>query len=359
MALVNLPGVLFWPPMMGAAANPSYGTMLLDAAGEKAGAVIEVPKAGNIRKIHFRTGTVTTGETVDVRVETVDGSGDPSGTLWAANTNVSQLILATDDTVWFSPTLTADAVVVAGDKIGVVIALPTPINVGNMNIVRIGDVETMTQLAYTDLFTASWLKSAIGKPCVALEYSDGTFSDTIGCYPISTLSTRTFNSGSTPDERGIKFQVPWKCRVKGAWYHGASPTTGGTLRLKLYDSGGTLLVQTPSVDHDLLRTLTAGRCPLNFTATQELSINTVYRLTLLPETATNVTLNEFTVNAAAIMDAFAGGQNVHLTTRTDAGAFTDTVTERTMMGLIVDQLDDGAGGGGGIGALVGGSLAGR
>ena len=342
MALVSLPGLLYWPTLESGITAPAFGNMLLDAANEKAGAVIEVPKAGSIRKIHFRTGTVTTGDAVDVRVETVNASGDPSGTLWAANTNGSQTILFSDDSTWFTTTLTADATVAIGDRIGVVIAL-SAVPVGNLNISRVGVMNAdLMGVPYTDLFTASWAKGA-NKPCIALEYSDSTFSHTPNTYPVTALTSRTYNSGSSPDERGIKFQVPFKCRTRGLWWRGDTPVTAGTLRGKLYDSGGTLLVQTPSEDHDYFQIATTTYFS-DFTAPQTLDINTVYRLTLLPETTTNLGLYEFSVNAAGIMDCFAGGQNVHLTTRTDAGSFTDTTTQRALMGLLIDQLDDGAGG---------------
>ena len=70
MALQTIKGGAVMPPWISTVANGygfDYG-LLLDAASEKAGMVVTVPKAGNIRKIGFRTGTVTTGATMDVRI---------------------------------------------------------------------------------------------------------------------------------------------------------------------------------------------------------------------------------------------------------------------------------------------------
>ncbi len=58
-----------------------------------------------------------------------------------------------------------------------------------------------------------------------------------------------------------------------------------------------------------------------------------------------MTINETTVDAAAVMDAMPWGQNFHFSSRVDAGSWTgDDVLRRPVMGLITDGLDDGAGG---------------
>jgi len=72
-----------------------------------------------------------------------------------------------------------------------------------------------------------------------------------------------------------------------------------------------------------------------------------YRLVLEPTSATDITSYHFSVNAAAVMDVEEGGQNFHYTEKKDGG-WTDTVTDRPMIGLLIDQFDDGAGGAGGM-----------
>lgn len=92
MALQSIThGYPFPAPPLTAAGAPSLGNYLLDANGEKAALVFAATAAKAIRKIHFRTGTVTTGDTVDCRVETVDtaANGDPTGTLHTTNSNGS------------------------------------------------------------------------------------------------------------------------------------------------------------------------------------------------------------------------------------------------------------------------------
>src|SRR5687767_3385370 len=80
-----------WPPLV--SGLPSIaGTYVLNANGEKGSIICAATAAKNAHIIYVRTGTVTTGDTVDVRVETVDtaANGDPTGTLWnSATTNDS------------------------------------------------------------------------------------------------------------------------------------------------------------------------------------------------------------------------------------------------------------------------------
>jgi hypothetical protein len=59
----------------------SFVSRLIDATGEKYAAIIQIPKTGTISKIGFRTGTVTTSQTLRGGIETVDAAtGAPTGT---------------------------------------------------------------------------------------------------------------------------------------------------------------------------------------------------------------------------------------------------------------------------------------
>ena len=93
MAFQTIPGGLAIPvPPNSGTSSTTFGTpMLLNAASEEAAGVLYAPKTGTISKIGFLTGTVTTGDTVDARMETVSAAnGDPTGTLLGTNSNGSQ-----------------------------------------------------------------------------------------------------------------------------------------------------------------------------------------------------------------------------------------------------------------------------
>ena len=73
-------GVVFIPdPMLSTDPRSSTNTTM-DGASEALWYVFQAPQTGSIRKLGFHTATVTTGCTVDARVETVSAAnGQPSG----------------------------------------------------------------------------------------------------------------------------------------------------------------------------------------------------------------------------------------------------------------------------------------
>ena len=129
MTLIDVP-VLSIPCPWGGEGGQNYDLsddtdFLLDAAGEIAGFVFRAPKAGEIDQIHFRTGTVTTGDDLDVRLETVDAAnGDPTGTLADTNSNATQAVGNGDDDTWFAVSLTASATVTADTPYAIALTAP-------------------------------------------------------------------------------------------------------------------------------------------------------------------------------------------------------------------------------------------
>lgn len=358
MALQNVPPYYFpwrWIGMSGA--NLTDGNVynistssvfLLDAADEAAGLVVTAPKAGNIRNVSFRTGTVTTGATVDVRIETVDAAtGNPSGTLWATNTNVSHAINAADDNVWLTTgNLTASATVAKGDKIAVVIVNPS-VSPGTL---RIASMPQITQIPQGLLKTAgSWAKQ-LEVPAIALQYDDGSYGFIDNIFGGLTAITLTaFNSGSTPDEAAIKFTCPVKMTVSGIWAHVGNIAAGADFDLVLYDSDGSTVLESVSIDGDhAISTAADNPLAVRFDTDVTLNAGSSYRVAVKPTTANNISrcVADF-ISAAAIASSPIGPTTALTSTRTDAGAWTDTDTDSVLLaGVIVTQLDDGAGGGG-------------
>jgi len=348
-------GGMAFPPPPGITGTPSrLTTTLIDAAIEKAGLVCHAPKTGNIAKILWATVLVTTGATVDVRLETVSlTNGNPTGTLFGTNTNGAQVVAASDDNVIFTTTLTAVAAVVAGDLLGVVIANPA-VSFGNMQIASCsmnGDLA----FPYGLLFTASWAKFGTSGPVmIGFEYDDGSHVPIPGVYPASSaVVLTTFNTGSTPDAVGLRFQLPLSVRVSGCWV-AVRPTGDFIVRLvtTAYNQGaGTgILASTPTVDKDANRDSATGLIALlPFTASVTLDPNTNYRLIVEPTTATSLDIYSITVGALNQLDGFPGGQNFHRTTAKDPTADGDWTNDNSaafrhpLMGLMIDGVDDASG----------------
>jgi hypothetical protein len=338
---------------------PTLASLTIDASGEKVAWIIQAPKDGTIDQVEFRTGTTTTGDDVDVRIETVDAAtGDPTGTLWNSPTNTTNATVTIangDDNVWKTATLTAGAVVTKGQLLAIVVVNGAS---GNIAIAAsLDNISHQVKFPYVSHYTASWAKQTAARNLVvAVRYSGGTYGYVPAAWPISVLSAATtFASNSTPDERGIKFSLPWPVQVCGFWaFVDLDPAD---VTVKLYDSDGSTVLESLAIDKDQQVSAISRPSHYLFDTVVNLSKDTDYRLTLLPGSTTSVSIGHLTVNAAANWQAFPGGEDFHYTHRTDAGAWTDVTTERPLLGLLVSGFDDGAGGGGAVlppGSLVGG-----
>ena len=327
-------------------ATVSYQAFLMDASAEKVAVVFRAPKAGTLARIGFRTGTVTTGDTLKVSFQDVStADGNPDGTPDQFRT---QAVGDGDDNVWFrSGLVTSDGTnggtlrtVVRGELVAAVIEFDSFV-AGNLNIASTALLASDTLGgSYLTHFTAAWAKSRAVSAAVAVEYDDGSFGYIPNTLPAVTKTSTNFNSGSTPDEVALKFSHPVPLRVNGFWFASA---VSGDFDVILYDSDGTTALATFTGDKDVSTPSTAAALfAAPFSASVSLLANTFYRIALRPSTVTNCSRIDFTVNAAAVLDQMSGGQNFHYSERTNAGAWTDTTTKRPLLGVIVDGQDDGA-----------------
>jgi hypothetical protein len=348
MALQAISGglVVPHPPHNPMAANTGggWGSVTIDAAGEKVAFLVTAPKTGNVQRVGFLLGAVTTAEDLKVSLQDIDlGTGDPDG---AADQSVVVAAAGVVSNTWITATLSASRAVTRGQRFYVVIEF----NLATGFVaVQTGGGQArpaFAQLCYSSHYTGSWTKQTTGnQPVVALEYDDGTYGPILGSYPMSLRGSTSFHNGSTPDEIALKFRFPAPVKIGGCWL-AINMTNGAAADIVLYDSDGTTALETMSVDEDETTESggMAGVC--YFSQERTLAANTYYRLSLKPTNGTTTNLIWFDVAAAAILDAWDGGQGFHWSERTDAGAWTDTTTKRPMIGLIVTALDDGAGGGG-------------
>lgn len=330
-----------WPNAAATGAPTLTGGYVIDAAGEKAALIFTATAAKAIQTIYFRTVTVVTGDTVDVRVETVDGAanGDPTGTLWAANTNGACVVASSDDNVWKSATLTANATLAVGDVVAIVIA-----NGGSGGNIQIAQYLSLSSgMPYGDLFTAAWSKQA-SIPLILIQYSDGTFEPIFGMHDLGAFTTQIFDSDDATNRRGNIFQVPFPCRTKGCWVW---VDADAAFTVKIYDSDGSTVLATTASINAFQRQANGTRLQFYpFLAPANLAAGVNYRMAMVPSTTTAITGYDLTVPAAAALDMFPGGQACHATAFTSA-AWVETTTKRTMMGIFLDAFDDATGGGGG------------
>jgi hypothetical protein len=168
---------------------------------------------------------------------------------------------------------------------------------------------------------------------------------------------------NNPDIGGAVFQLPFKCRVRGCWFF-CDTDADLTLRLLAspFDSSSDLLGGI-TIDKDI-----AGIAAINFFkhlfgTPITLEKDTSYRLILCATTTTVSSLKYVSFDDNNSIGEMMGGINYYLTqsdvdyaSLTGAGDFTDTNTSVPIMGLIIDQLDDGVSAGGGRPEIRGSNL---
>lgn len=351
MSLVPLVGEFEFPPIpLGAtAAGPSVATSLINASGEKVALICRPPKAGNIRKVLFSVRVVTTGGTLDVRIETVDlTTGFPTGTLFGTNTNGAQVVGGTDDNKIFATTLTADATVTRSSLIALVIVAGSP---GDMEIASTNWNNHVFPYGAQNL-GAGYSIFGANVTLAALEYDDGSIVPIAGVVtPVmgaagTGYTQSAFGTGSTPDVVGARFQVPFTVRAVGAW---AWMAFGGTGNVRLvstaYNQGAaTGILASAAFDPDVRRGST-GVMQLYFDALVTLSPGVWYRLVVEPDTATVVAMYDAEVGTLNQLNAHPGGEQFHLTSAKDPtgdGSWTNynSGTFRyPLLGLLIDAVD--------------------
>lgn len=359
MALQTLPNYIDYPSIPGTNNLGSLGYtqngILMNAAGEYGAVILQVPPtfSGNITKIHFNCETAPTSGNLVLSVQTVNASGFPSGTDWSTNTNVT--ITAAASSGWQTGTLTSAAAIVPGDLIALKVQVDTGssfsgylsragIPLSNLE----GGLVTGTYNDGTDRTTTY--------PHIFAELSDGTII-AFGTYvPQTDLLTNNVNTAG--GGYGMKFTIPFKCRVVGmkAYINSVAFSTGDILfRLVDSDASTNLESVTIAAENLVQGNNQGGLFNAYFDTAVTLDKNdVVYVMTELGSGMTDtIQYYQHVVDggtaATKWMDSF-------MSNATPCSVSGGTITAENryhwyLTSLIIDQLDDGAGAGGGSGTV--------
>lgn len=336
-------------------------SLTIDANNEIAAFIVRAPKAGDVRSVSWMMGSVGVGGTITVGLYQVDATtGNPADTptALAANTFITKAIVAGDaNDLVNSGNFTADATVTKGQLFAVCFINPGA-SPGTMNISTFAD--SQAGFPYNSLFTGTWAKGST-VPNVILHYSDGTAAIPGGCYGIGdvtgaglTGTTYTLSTSTTPDVMGARINLPAPVQVTGAWI---LCDADGNFNVKLvtaaWDGASSGLLASADVDLDVRADANIRLIFIEFDAAVDLSANTNYRMIVEPTSTTSMSTRGYSCATQAQFEAQPGSGGFHVTTAKDPNDDTDWTNYNNgsdgyrvpYMGLIIDGLDDGAGGG--------------
>ncbi|RJO61098.1 MAG: hypothetical protein C4542_07370 [Dehalococcoidia bacterium] len=340
MTLQNIIGGFCLPEIPNISATASIDdTLVIDAGTEKVHFILQVPKTGTVTHLGFRVGTITTGDDLKVGLYTVDPSTGHATTT-AYGGMVAGVVTPSANT-FHEVALGTNASVTKDDIVAMSVGFNSFV-AGNM---KISAMAAAIARAFPHVIHLAFKYGF--SPLCTLKYDDGTYG-ALDCLPCASSEAITFSSSSTPDERALAFTPRMKNRIAGFWL---LLDADADCDVVLYE--GTTARATYTIDKDIRASTAARIFTYRFSTPHEPTVGADYFLAVKPG-ASNVTLHEFTVHDAAMMNLFSGGSDFTFASRSDGGSpWTKDATRRIWGGLIIDQLDDGAGGGGGINSAWG------
>jgi len=295
--------------------------------------VFRIRRSGTVSKIGYLLGNVATGD-ITVRIEGIDlTDGQADGVLVATGAEATQsLVSPADDNVWKTTTLDTPVALTQGQLVAVVI---THVSGASHQIASLDEI--LRQSGYPYIVTVGSLLSRA--PLIAIEYSDGLYNEIPGCFPWSDVTSPSWDMNDTPDERAMKIKPTKSVKIIGFWVD-FKHVIPGDVDFVLYDTNGTTVLET--VTHDAQSEVTPGATlgtrVFMFTKEHTLTKGLVYRLSVKPLSANNCRIGVRDVDSVAVAAAAPGGADFGLSTRVDAGAWTDTDLQRINAGLYVTEL---------------------
>lgn len=339
----------------------SANNHVVDASTEGVGWVFQPFNADAITHIGFRYGARTgTPPTFSVTLETVDGTGLPTGTDVGGGSATLATFTPPASTAWdgtwqwvaltnsYTPTRGQILAAVIRYSSGTIDASNNSSftrNLSNHNFI-LGFPYCLTNTSGT------WSKVAAG-PTVGWRTASGRYGWTGSAATTSTSANtsghRVLSKFKLPSGEAASFKV---VGMAGQCKPGAA---SGSCKLILTDSSGTILQET-TFDSDQDANVNSNAARLMYfddTSLQDLTYGTDYYIGL-EVISGSVTIGGIAIAEAADREAYPNGLNRCLGTAT-GGAITDNTLVMPAIEIIVDEVTPASGGGGGpliVGRLV-------
>lgn len=337
-----------WPGYMRyhSSANVNANRTVVDAAGKYHAVCFCAQEDMTISHVFFKPGAVSGSPTAEIRVETIDsGTGLPTGTLWATNTNATTATLTTSGAL---TALTASASVSRGQWVCIKFQYASGTS---FTTDELAALVNSSAFVYSAINTGTPTKGAVLGCMMAVGSSTTTFYQIpANHYPITSFPGSGNINNSTGARCGARFKVPFSCEIFGVVV--GLPTVAA-FDVTFYDDAGSAISgATASAQLGPLVGLNARAGILigtPFTPT----VGTFYRCGIVPTSGSNINLRTAAVPSADYMTAMPGQGNFLRTDYTTAGGWSETnAAQLPCLDLMIRRLDDGAGSGGGGGGIV-------
>ena len=329
---------------------------VINANDEAVGAIIPISKAGDIKEIRFRTGTVSADETVAIKVCSVT-AGLPTFTsgadvLFGTNTDATQLIVNADDFKFFDVVLTEPATVVLGNTIAVVFRLPASTTVNLSISMSFNDDVFRTGNGYVCEDDTSppgnWVKQTSNwSPVIGLGYDDGAsgieWHFNPWCLPaLRGRGTGNYHVDSSLDEFGNKLvAIPFALHAVGIY---SNVLISGDTDFVLYDSDSSAIA-TSSFDSDNIFAAGGAKHYFLFNTPVWTVAGATYYVGAKPTTTGTINLLGLEVGSgsseAPTWNQMGGGEDVIRVQRVGGGSWTEQSWRRFYIGIASDKIGAG------------------
>lgn len=342
MALVSIKNSFLYPGL--AYGNTSgitiAGPATLDAAGEYAAWVGQATEDMVISHVGLGYSSPTGAPTAKISIQTIGTDGLLGGD-WNTTEVTTGSLGASSAFAVFA--LTNSATISRGQFFGV----KTMYNSGTSFSIRAtNNAGAWTGPPYQIVNTGTpTISRLINSHQLIVGSSSTVFYCLPGMTPIYTIkATPTFNNAAGLI-RGVHFSLPFKARISGIILY--QSTALGDIDIAVRDSTGTIISTTnTSIDGDYTPAAGNNTRRLFFDTAAELAAGTFYKVTIEPTSTTNTYMDCGQITSADYKTALVGGSDYYYTDNN--GGWNTVTTDIPMMDLIFDQIDDGAGGAGGL-----------
>lgn len=269
--------------------SPSLAAITLDAAEEKIAFIVRPIGTHTLRKVGFVTGTVIAGDTIDVRIESVEPLGvspyvRPTGNLYCTNSSATVTINSVDDSKYKETNNLVSDCDVSNSTIAVVFARIGSFN-GIINYYSLSRYDNTVVMSST---SASGYAAISGTPNMELYSDSGSIIDIKQSVCISTITSNSISIGTNPNIIGNRITFPYAHTIDGIYTQIAASQP---YDLQLIDSDGGTVLETIGVSTSVYRS--GAKTFFALSATYTFDANESYWVAIKAKTSTSVNVNRF------------------------------------------------------------------